>query len=736
MTTSRCDLLVVGGGPAGTTTATLFKRYAPGARVVLLESAVFPRHHVGESLLPGMLPVLREMGVFDRMNRAGFVRKIGATFVWGRGRDPWDADFSEVKVDLGRSGVATDLETTWQVPRAEYDAILLAHARECGVEVLEGARALAPIERGGAIVGVRASLVGGEGRTFSCRSLADCSGQAGFLSKFRPVRRYREELKNVAVYGYFRGAPWKFRYTGTPDASRIFVCSAPEGWFWYIPIAGDLVSVGLVSKAADVRARGERDMRAFFLGAASRCAEISGLVEGRPLERGLDPAAPEKDLFTVSDWSYESLASTGPGWYAAGDAAFFIDPLLSTGVMMAHLSGQRCAYALLAKHGGVGGPSAAAAVGADYDSFCKEIGSGFLELVKIWYEHDPSAKRWFDAARRHNRARGPVALSSKSDFVGLISGISRSFERLYVTGGGAATNSRGHAWSSRRRDNETHVFVPFLTGGGTKDWDRGCRASGTGGADRARRAVRVLGRMSAGVGFAPIEGTGRLGAVSRVEFFPVKGRGLWARRSTPSLYAVALALIDGRRSIEELAAAAAEKCALPAALLNREIAGLVEDLAAAGALAFGPSRPGARPRPWRGPLADLRRAEESLARGDAAAAKGYGSRASAGPGRAWALAVRAAANEALGAPELAGADFAAALEAAAAPRAGRCAAGVAGLRAAFDAAVERGWLEAAILEARMSFHERRGRGDLAREDLSRLQALEVDRNAARGTAAS
>jgi clorobiocin biosynthesis protein Clo-hal len=732
-TRRRCDLLVVGGGPAGTTTATLFKRYAPHARVILLESAVFPRHHVGESLLPGMLPVLREMGVDERISRAGFVRKVGATFVWGRDREPWDADFSELKAELESKGVKTDLETTWQVPRAEYDALLLAHARDCGVEVLEGARALAPIERGGAVVGVRAALAGGARASFSCGAVADCSGQAGFLSKFRPIRRYREDLKNVAVYGYFRGAPWKFRYSGVPGASRIFVCSAPEGWFWYIPIAGDLVSVGLVSKASDVRVRAERDMREFFLGAVSRSAEISGLLEGRPLERGLDRAAPDKDLFTASDWSYESLASAGRGWYAAGDAAFFIDPLLSTGVMMAHLSGQRCAYALLAERSGAGGPSAARAVRADYESFCREVGAGFLDLVKIWYEHEPSAKRWFAAARRHNRARGPIRLSSKGDFTGLISGITATFERLYPAGA-AATNSPGHAWRFRRRDRETHVFMLFLTGGGGKAWDRGSRA-GSVGAGRDGRSVRVLGRLRTTVGFAPIEGTGRLGAVLRAEFSPTRGRGIAARRSAPSLYGAALRLIDGRRTVAQIAAAAAERLPLPAALVESETRALIEELVEAGALSYGPRRSAARPRAPRGALADLRRAEAALADRDAGAAEYFATRAAAGPGRAWGLALRALAREALGRRESAEVDFEAALAAAARRRARR-APGVAGLRADFDAAVERGWLDAAILEARLSFHERGGRGDLAREDLANLRAVETDRGAARGVAES
>ena len=136
-------------------------------------------------------------------------------------------------MELARRGEDVgEFDTTWQVPRARYDAFLLKRARELGVEILSGARASAPLLRGEAVTGLRYALPDGSPRELRSRFLVDCSGQSGFLSRYRPVRRGREDLKNVAVYGYFRGAPWKFRYTGTPNASRIFVCSAPEGWFW------------------------------------------------------------------------------------------------------------------------------------------------------------------------------------------------------------------------------------------------------------------------------------------------------------------------------------------------------------------------------------------------------------------------------------------------------------------------------------------------------------------------
>ncbi|MDE2511566.1 MAG: tryptophan 7-halogenase, partial [Elusimicrobia bacterium] len=622
MKRDRCDFLVVGGGPAGTTAATLFKRYAPDSRVVLLERAVFPRHHVGESLLPGMLPVLREMGVHEKIARAGFVRKVGVTFVWGKDRRPWDADFSELEVELGRYGVNLALGTTWQVPRADYDALLLAHARDCGVEVREGTAAVEPLELRGAVAGARLRAPDGAAGLIFSRVLADCSGQSGFLSKVRTVRRASGSFRNVAVYGYFRGAPWKFRYTGAPDASRIFICSAPEGWFWYIPISQEIVSVGLVTKASSAAARGEAGMREFFLSAIRRRPELAGFLKNRPLVRGMDPSAPEKDLFAAADWSYDSVAGAGPGWYAAGDAALFIDPILSSGVMMAHLSGRRCAYSALAERAGWSG-DALRAVRADYGTFCREVGADFLELVKIWYGQEPSARKWFKAGGLLARPRSPGALSDKAAFVSTIAGLNHHFNRVHACGAGALTNVPRHVWRFQSGDRDTFVPVLFQTRGGPKAWHRAVPGAKKGipGPERVLRAVRPTGWRRVSVGFVPIEGTGRLGAVCQAEFAARAGAAVSAKRMLPSLYRDVLESFDGRRSVIGAAARAAERHPLPAALIARETLSAADELAAAGAIEFGAPLRAAPARRWRGDLASLRRAEEALVRGDAPAAR-------------------------------------------------------------------------------------------------------------------
>ncbi|HVA66297.1 MAG TPA: tryptophan 7-halogenase [Elusimicrobiota bacterium] len=332
------DLLIIGGGPAGATLGTLVKKYNPSVRVAIVEMEDFPRHHVGESLLPAVPPILREMGVFEEIAGAGFPKKLGGTYVWGRSRAPWTADFEGLTPEqrLGMSWDKLDSAAySWQVRRAKYDHILLEHARKCGVEIIRG-RAESVLESGGRIAGAKVALAGGPDVEISSHLSADCSGQRGFLSKFRAIREFDERLQNVAMYAYFRGAPWRTKFIGHPDKTRIFICSVSRGWFWYIPIGEDIVSVGLVTTGEHLRENRIKDLRAFFAREIKACPEIGQLLASAEWVGDFDSTG--KDFFTAKDWSYLCRQAAGPGWLAAGDAAVFVDPVFSSGVTIAHLS--------------------------------------------------------------------------------------------------------------------------------------------------------------------------------------------------------------------------------------------------------------------------------------------------------------------------------------------------------------------------------------------------------------
>ncbi|MBI5629754.1 MAG: tryptophan 7-halogenase [Elusimicrobia bacterium] len=422
------DLVVVGAGPAGCTVATLAKKYAPERRILLLEKSPGPRHHIGESLLPGLVPVLKEMGVFEKVDAAGFPRKIGANYLWGRGREVWENDFNDVNVGemLRRHGSLPEkIEYAWQVRRSLYDDILLRHAEENGVEVRRGAAALKIIENEGRITGLTISTGSGLPEPVYAGLLADCSGQSGFLSRFRKIRSYNPALKNVAGYAYFRGADWKYRFTGHPDKTKIFICATEAGWFWYIPISTDIVSVGLVAGAGAPRRRGI-SLRELYFSELKKCREIWPLLKNAQLERDFDGAG--RDFFVQSDWSYLNEAASGPGWLAAGDAAVFVDPILSSGVTLAHLGAHRAAYTALA-HWREESSEMRSLLWRDYDTFCRESAAQFLSLALFWYGNDRRAESWWARARRIQRAWLPVELGDQNAFIAVSAGLTRHYER-------------------------------------------------------------------------------------------------------------------------------------------------------------------------------------------------------------------------------------------------------------------------------------------------------------------
>lgn len=701
------DLIVIGAGPAGTTAATLVKKQNPGAKVLIVEKAAFPRHHIGESLLPAANDILKEMEVFEKVQAAGFLRKVGVTFVWGRDRKPWDADFSNVKMELAqRHGKATDLEFSWQVLRSRYDAVLLEHARSKGVEVLTR-RAVAPIEKSGRVCGV--VLEGGDGtaRRLTCRILADCSGQQGFMSKFRKTRRYHPELKNAACYAYFKDARWKFQYAGQPDKSRIFVCSVPEGWFWYIPLAKDVVSVGLVSKTEYVKRSKVKDMRSFFFDAVKACPEIAPLLEKARVLPGMDPAEPGKDFFTAADWSFASDSACGDGWLAAGDAAFFIDPLLSSGVLMAHLSGHRAAYSITTawRHPD---PGLRRLVWSEYERFCREIGGAFWNLVHFWYRHDPCAQAWWKEGVKSFRRRVPLDLSDKGAFTAVIAGISNRFERAYTDPAQGLTyristdaEDKVRSWRYDHGDNDVRVPRLFLFGENRKEWKagNGKKSRGSGALDDALvPAWRIMPKIERSL--LPVAGAGALRPI-RAARFPAKP-GLpehaQVRRLLPRSYMRAVELIDGRRTVGEIKAALEATLALPKDLIAAQVGLLLSDLSEQELVSM---RRGSRAKPRIRKPAPLRAAEEQLLSGRFEEAElGLTALLASGGGGPWALAMRGLARGRLGRHAQAEEDFRAALGPG--PRAAKARASTDALLEEFDDSIERGWLQDRILAWRMS----------------------------------
>ncbi len=360
-------VLVIGGGPAGSTAAALLARQ--GFTVTLLERDRFPRYHIGESLLPSCLPVLDLLGAREKVEAHGFQRKEGTFFAWGE--ENWELKFSEL----------FGTPYSWQVRRADFDDLLLQHARSQGVEVHEGVevrrvnfdgeRAVsASWERTGRADDAEDGEASG---VVAFDYVIDASGRAGLLAtKHHHSRRFHDVFKNVALWGYWKNTK-PFGY-GPPGA--IGVCSIPHGWLWQIPLHDGTVSVGAVMTKEHLRQQQAQraDLAEIYHGKIADSALIFELVADAELST---------EIRAESDYSYVTSTFAGPGHLIAGDAACFLDPLLSTGVHLAMYSAMLSAAAITSiLHDGVAERDAM----NFYEKAYRAAYERLLVLVSVFYQ--------------------------------------------------------------------------------------------------------------------------------------------------------------------------------------------------------------------------------------------------------------------------------------------------------------------------------------------------------------
>jgi FAD-dependent halogenase len=388
------DVVVIGGGPGGSTTAALLAK--KGYQVVVIEKERFPRYHIGESLIPGVLPILAELDASEEVDGAGFCKKYGITMLWGRTRELWSVDFAE----------ASDYEYIYQVKRAEFDNLLMRRARLHGAHVIEETNVTDVIFEDGRCVGVRYTINGSnQVAEIRARVVVDASGQARLLARRFKLVEWHEDLKNIAIWTYFQG---HLTYEGR-KSGNILLESMPDGWLWFIPFSDNTVSVGFVGPAAEI-AKASMSPHNLLEKKIADSVEVSRL---------LAPARRVGCTRTARDWSYTCRRFGGPGYLLVGDAAAFIDPLFSTGVALALNSGSRAAETISAS---LADPTREAELMGKYENIHRRFLEGIIAFVRHFYDATKDKEvYWAEAQEIIDPGKEK---SAREDFIRLISGVS------------------------------------------------------------------------------------------------------------------------------------------------------------------------------------------------------------------------------------------------------------------------------------------------------------------------
>lgn len=398
------DVIVVGGGPGGAACAAALAR--GGRRVLLLERAFFPRDHVGESLSPAACEAVRTLGLGEELQAARFAPKAGATFAWGGSPWPWTVAYPAV---VGQP-------STYHVRRAEFDAIVLRAAAAAGAEVRMGWQAEEVMRSSGSPVGVLATAPDGRAERLLAPWVVDASGAPGVLGGELGQIPGPPELDRVAIWGYWRR---KDETAKRPSANSLLVGRGGT-CFWYYPLddQASLASVGVVVPSG-IRLGLAEPLETFYRTAVDSCQELShlasdGFLDG-PVREG-------------SARAYASPRMAGQGWFLVGDAACFVDPLLTPGVQLAIQHGTLAAQCLLTL---LEQPAAQPSALDLYDQVVRRQYETFTRLsLNLYWGADSAREPDTSAGQSSAPAPAREARSSAPDgqfaFLGLISGLART----------------------------------------------------------------------------------------------------------------------------------------------------------------------------------------------------------------------------------------------------------------------------------------------------------------------
>lgn len=319
------DVIVIGAGPAGSAVATFLAR--EGQRVLIVERDKFPRFKVGESLIPATFSSLERLGVLDQLKTSPFPKKYSVQFYSQSGKASAPFYFSETETE--------EQAQTWQVLRSEFDQMLLDNAKQSGVEVQTGVSVKQVLMDGDRAVGVR--IQNGTMKNLSSRLVIDASGQRAILARQLKIQRQDPRLKMAAVFTHFENA---HRDEGIDEgATLILHTKNKDSWFWYIPLPDNRVSVGVVGPIEHMIHDRQGNPQQIFDDELAHCP---GLIPR------LENARQTMDMKVLNDFSYSATHAAGEGWMLVGDAFCFLDPIYSSGVLLALASAELAADTALA----------------------------------------------------------------------------------------------------------------------------------------------------------------------------------------------------------------------------------------------------------------------------------------------------------------------------------------------------------------------------------------------------
>jgi flavin-dependent dehydrogenase len=360
MARASFDVAVIGGGPAGSIAATSLAR--AGRKVAVFEREKFPRFHIGESLLPFSMEAFERLGLLSKLDAAGFIRKYGAEITSGCGS-------GEIRFYF-KDGFRSKTPTAFQVERSKFDQILLDHARECGAHVHEetdvedlvlsaGRPKLAIKAKSGSVAEIEAEY------------LLDCSGRHSVIGTRLGLKREYSGLQKFAVYAHYEGA----KQPAGIDGTLTRMVRARDHWFWIIPLSREKISVGVVMDTSRFRSFGR-----------SPTEVLDEFLSEQPIMRErLSGARRVSKVYASGDYSYRNSSLFGERWLMAGDAAGFIDPIFSSGVFLAIMSGEKAADAV---DEALTSPEDAPKLFARYERHLAKVMRLYLRFVYSWYRQE------------------------------------------------------------------------------------------------------------------------------------------------------------------------------------------------------------------------------------------------------------------------------------------------------------------------------------------------------------